>query len=88
MLQDITALFLHHTGVAISAFEKLVKKKVIKKSDKVVIISTAHGLKFVDFKINYHLEQLKDITSQFSNKPIEVEADPDKVMKVLESQIL
>jgi len=86
---DLTGTFnCPHTGVAISAFEKLVKKKVIKKSDKVVIISTAHGLKFVDFKINYHLEQLKDITSQFSNKPIEVEADPDKVMKVLESQIL
>ena len=86
---DLTGTFIcPHTGVAISAFEKLVKKKVIKKSDKVVIISTAHGLKFVDFKINYHLEQLKDITSQFSNKPIEVEADPDKVMKVLESQIL
>jgi threonine synthase len=86
---DLTGTFnCPHTGVAISAFEKLVKKKVIKKSDKVVIVSTAHGLKFVDFKINYHLEQLKDITSQFSNKPIEVEADPDKVMKVLESQIL
>ena len=53
-----------------------------------MIISTAHGLKFVDFKINYHLEQLEGISNQFSNHPIEVEADPDKVMKVLENNIL
>ena len=86
---DLTGTFnCPHTGVAITAFEKLVKKKIIKKSDKVVIISTAHGIKFVDFKINYHLEQLEGISNQFSNHPIEVEADPDKVMKVLENNIL
>ncbi len=86
---DLTGTFnCPHTGVAITAFEKLVKKKIIRKSDKVVIISTAHGLKFVDFKINYHLEQLEGISNQFSNHPIEVEADPDKVMKVLENNIL
>ena len=86
---DLTGTFnCPHTGVAITAFEKLVKKNIIKKSDKVVIISTAHGLKFVDFKINYHLEQLEGISNQFSNHPIEVEADPDKVMKVLENNIL
>ena len=86
---DLTGTFnCPHTGVAITAFEKLVKKKIIKKSDKVVIISTAHGLKFVDFKINYHLEQLEGISNQFSNHPIEVEADPDKVTKVLENNIL
>jgi len=86
---DLTGTFnCPHTGVAITAFEKLVKRNIIKKSDKVVIISTAHGLKFVDFKINYHLEQLQGISNQFSNHPIEVEADPDKVMKVLEDNIL
>jgi len=86
---DLTGTFnCPHTGVAITAFEKLVKKNIIKKSDKVVIISTAHGLKFVDFKINYHLEQLEGISNQFSNHPIEVEADLDKVMKALENNIL
>jgi threonine synthase len=86
---DLTGTFnCPHTGVAITAFEKLVNNKVIKKSDKVVIISTAHGLKFVDFKINYHLEQLKEISNRFSNHPIEVEADPDKVMQALDSKVL
>ena len=86
---DLTGTFnCPHTGVAITAFEKLVNKKVIKKSDKVVIISTAHGLKFVDFKINYHLENLDGISNQFSNHPIEVEADTDKVMQALEQKVL
>tara|TARA_B100001996_G_scaffold372497_1_gene348951 strand:- start:329 stop:1657 length:1329 start_codon:yes stop_codon:yes gene_type:complete len=86
---DLTGTFnCPHTGVAITAFEKLVNKKIIKKSDKVVIISTAHGLKFVDFKINYHLENLDGISNQFSNHPIEVEADTDKVLQALEQKVL
>ena len=86
---DLTGTFnCPHTGVAITAFEKLVEKKIINKSDKVVIISTAHGLKFVDFKINYHLENLEGISNKFSNHPIEVEADTDKVIQTLEQKVL
>ena len=77
-----------HTGVAITAFEKLVNKKIINKKDKVVIISTAHGLKFVDFKINYHLENLEGISNKFSNHPIEMEASTDKIIKTIDEQIL
>ena len=86
---DLTGTFnCPHTGVAITAFEKLVNNKVIKKTDKVVVISTAHGLKFVDFKINYHLEKLSEISNKFSNHPIEVEASTDKVMQILDSKVL
>tara|TARA_B100000212_G_scaffold22508_4_gene14982 strand:- start:4866 stop:6191 length:1326 start_codon:yes stop_codon:yes gene_type:complete len=85
---DLTGTFnCPHTGVAISAFEKLVKKNIIKSDEKVVIISTAHGLKFVDSKINYHMENLKGISNTFSNLPIEVDNSFDKVMKVLESEL-
>ena len=85
---DLTGTFnCPHTGVAISAFEKLVKKNIIKSNEKVVIISTAHGLKFVDSKINYHMENLKGISNTFSNLPIEVDNSFDKVMKVLESEL-
>ena len=86
---DLTGTFnCPHTGVAITAFEKLVNNKVIKKTAKVVVISTAHGLKFVDFKINYHLEKLSEISNKFSNHPIEVEASTDKVMQILDSKVL
>ena len=86
---DLTGTFnCPHTGVAITAFEKLVNNKVIKKTDKVVVISTAHGLKFVDFKINYHLEKLSEISNKFSNHPIEVEASTDKAKQILDSKVL
>ena len=86
---DLTGTFnCPHTGVAVTAFEKLVNKKVIKKNEKVVIISTAHGLKFVDFKINYHLERLEGISNKFSNHPIEMEASTDKIIQTIDKQIL
>jgi len=85
---DLTGTFnCPHTGVAISVFEKLVKNKTIKKSDKVVIISTAHGLKFVDSKIDYHLEKLTGISNTYSNLPINVDNSIDDVMKVLDTEI-
>ena len=85
---DLTGTFnCPHTGVAITAFEKLVKKNVIKKNDKVVIISTAHGLKFVDSKIDYHLGNLSDISSTFSNLPIDVDNSIDKVLSVLDKHL-
>ncbi len=47
-----------HTGVALAALIKLLKAGKIDKSEHVVVISTAHGLKFTDFKVNYHEEKL------------------------------
>ena len=72
---DRTGLFnCPHTGVALAAMEKLVKRGEIKKSDRVVVISTAHGLKFVDFKVKYHEMQLEGIGSAQANPPIELPA--------------
>jgi threonine synthase len=73
-----------HTGVALAAFMKLVEKGTIAKDEKVVIISTAHGLKFSEFKVGYHEEKLADVTSKFANRPIELAADVTKVREALE----
>jgi len=43
-----------HTGVALAAFKKLKAGGVIREHESAVVISTAHGLKFADFKIAYH----------------------------------
>lgn len=63
------------TGVALAAFLKLVEKKEIKSQDEVVVISTAHGLKFTDFKVRYHEQDLAGIASRFANPPVEIPAD-------------
>lgn len=73
---DRTGLFnCPHTGVALAATVKLAKRGVIGPSDRVVVISTAHGLKFVDFKVRYHSMTLEGITPELPNPPIELPAD-------------
>jgi threonine synthase len=73
---DRTGLFnCPHTGVALAATRKLVERGTIRASDRVVVISTAHGLKFVDFKVRYHEMRLDGIESQNPNPPIELPAD-------------
>jgi threonine synthase len=64
-----------HTGVALAALRKLVERKMIRPQQRVVVISTAHGLKFAEQKTAYHLGQLEGVTSRFANKPLEVGAD-------------
>ena len=77
---DATGLFTcPHTGVALAVLFKLVERGEIKSTDRVVVISTAHGLKFVDFKLKYHQGKLKDILSRRANVPIEVPAKYEKV---------
>ena len=73
-----------HTGVALAALIKLVERGEIKKADRVVVISTANGLKFPDFKVRYHLGQLTEVKSQYTNAPVEVAADLTMVMKTIE----
>ncbi|MBF8277664.1 MAG: hypothetical protein HW390_2737 [Candidatus Brocadiaceae bacterium] len=77
---DRTGLFCcPHTGVALAALIKLLKRKEIQPHEKVVVISTAHGLKFPEFKINYHESKLAEVTSQFANLPVEVPPQYDAV---------
>jgi len=77
---DRTGLFnCPHTGVALAAMKKLIARGLIKKSDRVVVISTAHGLKFVDFKLDYHRMQLEDLVPESPNPPIELPADYERV---------
>jgi threonine synthase len=64
-----------HTGVAVAAFLKLLERKVVKPQDRVVIISTAHGLKFVEFKIGYHQGTLEGFSSKYANSPVELPPD-------------
>ena len=51
---DRTGMFnCPHTGVALAVLTKLAERREIGKSDRVVVISTANGLKFTDFKLRY-----------------------------------
>jgi len=54
----------------------------VASGDTVVVISTAHGLKFPDFKIDYHSDNLKDnfgVEPEKINRPLEVDANYEQV---------
>jgi threonine synthase len=63
-----------HTGVALAALEKLVQAGTIRRADQVVVISTAHGLKFSDFKVGYHEGTLPGIASPLRNPGVKLQA--------------
>ena len=77
---DLTGMYCcPHTGVALAVLKKLVKSGQIKSNERAIVISTAHGLKFTDFKVNYHESKLEDITSKLANPPAYVKADVNAV---------
>ena len=82
-LGDTTGMFnCPHTGVALAGMIKLIKAGKIDKAEHVVVISTANGLKFTDFKVAYH-EGTLDFPCRFSNKPIELPPRVEAVKEVL-----
>lgn len=85
---DRTGMFnCPHTGVALAALRKLVERKIIRSHDRVVVISTAHGLKFADLKIAYHLAKLEGIQSRYQNLPIELKADSTHVTDAIKRHV-
>ena len=86
-LGDRTGMFnCPHTGVALAVLIKLLKAGKIDKSERVVVISTAHGLKFVEMKVKYHQRKL-DFPCRHANQPIELPARLDAVKDALKKAL-
>jgi threonine synthase len=81
---DLTGLYCDpHTGVALGALEQMVEQKKIDANERVVIVSTAHGLKFSEFKTKYHEKELAGVQSKYANPILSLPADVDKVRDAL-----
>jgi threonine synthase len=77
---DRTGLFsCPHTGVALACLEQLIESGTIAADDRVVVVSTAHGLKFTEFKTGYH-EQRLGLACRHANRPIPMTGDPEQVV--------
>lgn len=78
---DRTGLFnCPHTGVALAVLIKMLERKQILPDDKVIVISTANGLKFPDFKVGYHNVAPGEPPPRYLNAPVELAADYDGVL--------
>ena len=76
-----------HTGVALSALFKLVDRGEIKSNETVIVISTANGLKFTDFKVGYHDSTLAEVVSRYANPPIELPANTRQVQDTIAREL-
>jgi threonine synthase len=76
-IADVAGLFVcPHTAVALAALEKLARRGEVTPQDRVVVVSTANGLKFTDFK------------SASARLPIDVPHDYDAVRRALDQAVL
>jgi threonine synthase len=79
---DRTGLFTDpHTGVALAVLEKLVQRGEIRTEHRTVVISTANGLKFPEFKVRYHTGELEGIGGRYANRPVVLPADYEAVRR-------
>jgi threonine synthase len=72
-----------HTGVALAALLKLRKSNTIQSKDRVVVISTANGLKFTEFKLKYHRGDIYQTDPQFQNKILNCSANIESVYEII-----
>jgi threonine synthase len=87
-LADRTGLYCDpHTGVALGALLQMVDAKAVSKKDRVIVVSTAHGLKFSEFKMKYHQKQLDGMVSKYANPISECPPDIEKVQAVLAERL-
>lgn len=85
---DKTGMFnCPHTGVALAALEKLRQRGIIHGDERVVVVSTAHGLKFTESKVLYHEKKLHQCRSKFANEVIRIPADPSRIIDALRQRI-
>ena len=82
---DRTGMFTcPHTGVALAALEKLVARGAVERGQRVVVVSTANGLKFTDFKVRYHERDLPGVAEpKHAVQPVAVACDYAAVREVV-----
>jgi threonine synthase len=83
---DRTGMFnCPHTGVALAVLIKLVERKQIAPRERVVVISTASGLKFTEFKVKYHERALEE-PAAYANQPVLLPDDYDAVRREIDQR--
>jgi threonine synthase len=78
------------SAATLAGIRKLVCAGTIRANDEVIAVLTGNVLKDPDYIYRYHTGQLQDpegkpLESHFSNRPIVVPNDPDKIAAILES---
>jgi threonine synthase len=73
-----------HTGVALACLFKLRSRGLVEPGQRVVVVSTANGLKFTEFKVGYHEGRLAGVQASRANAPVVMDADVERVAGAIE----
>ena len=85
---DMTGMYTcPHTGTALAALFKLLNRGVVQSHERVIVINTAHGLKFTPFKVGYHEGTLAEVESDLANPPVYLPADPGVVKETVQRKL-
>ncbi|MCU0825133.1 MAG: threonine synthase [Leptospira sp.] len=76
-----------HTGVALAAMLKCKERGEIRDGENVVVISTANGLKFTEFKVAFHEGKISGTDLRLKNSIRPCKANLSSVLEILESQL-
>src|SRR5580693_5681580 len=72
-----------HTGVALACLFKLRERGLVDPKHRVVVVSTANGLKFTEFKLAYHERRIPGVDAKRANDPVFLEPDVELVAKAI-----
>ena len=87
-MADATGMYTcPHTGTALAALFKLLQREVVQSHQRVIVVSTAHGLKFTPFKIGYHEGTLAEVESDLANPPVYLPANADIVRETIQRKL-
>jgi len=68
-----------HTGVALACLFKLRARGLVEPQHRVVVVSTANGLKFTEFKLAYHERRIAGVDARRANDPVLMEPDVERI---------
>ncbi len=72
-----------HTGVALACLFKLRASGLVRPDHRVVVVSTANGLKFTEFKLAYHERRIPGVSATRSNDPVIMPPDVERVARAI-----
>lgn len=85
---DRTGMFnCPHTGTALAVLEKLRQNNTIQGDERVVVVSTAHGLKFTESKVLYHEKKLQDCKCTYANDVVNLDPNVGTVIDSIRAHL-
>ncbi|MGO9832688.1 MAG: threonine synthase [Polyangiaceae bacterium] len=72
-----------HTGVALACLFKLRARGLVEPQHRVVVVSTANGLKFTEFKLAYHERRIAGVDARRANDPVIMEPDVERIASAI-----